>query len=86
LVLTTVAVVRAFWLSGASLARHSEALAEERKDRQPERRDGARRAWRQIRFLPLISTFALMKALHQKKSGFSASVTLTHHTSQELIL
>jgi hypothetical protein len=48
----------------------------ERKEKadSPRRIDGARRAWRQIRIIHLISTMTLMKALHQKKSGCFGSI------------
>ena len=38
---------------------------------QPERIDGPRRAGRQLKLQPIISTTALMKVLHQKINGYS---------------
>ena len=52
------------------ISRDSAGGAEERSAPQPEGIDGPRRAQRQLRLLPLLSTIALMKVLHQKKTGF----------------
>ena len=61
-----------------SAAKHSAGFAKERKTRQPERIDGARRAWRLLRLLHLVSTIALMKELHQKKTGYSGANGVYH--------
>ena len=50
-----------------SAARHSAGGAEERNAPQPEGIDGPRRARRQLRLLPLLSTMALMKAIIKRK-------------------
>jgi hypothetical protein len=68
LILTIVYVARAFWHSGPAAWRDSAGGAEERKAGQPERIDGPRRAHRPLRLLPIVSTWALMKELHQKKA------------------
>ena len=50
------------------ISRDSAGGAEERSAPQPEGIDGPRRAQRQLSLLPLLSTIALMKVLHQKKT------------------
>ena len=54
--------------SGPDFSRDSAGGAEERNAPQPEGIDGPRRAQRLLRFLHLVSTMALMKGLHQKKT------------------
>ena len=53
-----------------SAARHSAGGAEERNAPQPEGIDGPRRAQRRLKLKRIISTIALMKVLHQKKTGY----------------
>ena len=60
------------------ISRDSAGGAEERSAPQPEGIDGPRRARRQLSLLPLVSTIALMKALHQKKAGYSGANGVYH--------
>ena len=58
------------------ISRDSAGGAEERNAPQPEGIDGPRRAQRQLKLKRIISTIALMKALHQKITGFCNSIGL----------
>ena len=60
------------------ISRDSAGGAEERDSPQPEGIDGPRRAQRQLRLLPLLSTIALMKVLHQKITGYSEANGVYH--------
>src|SRR5687768_6654580 len=65
-----------WWIPVLRAAKHSAGGAEERKPPQPERIDGPRRAHRQLRLFKLVSTWTLMKALHQKKTGYLSKENL----------
>ena len=69
---------RALVCSGPDFSRDSAGGAEERSAPQPEGIDGPRRARRQLSLLPLVSTIALMKALHQKITGYSGANGVYH--------
>ena len=66
--MTTVYVGGHWCVPVLSAARHSAGGAEERNAPQPEGIDGPRRAQRQLKLKRIISTIALMKELHQKKT------------------
>ena len=71
--LTSVYVARALGCCGPAARRDSAGGAEERNAPQPARIDGPRRAKRLLSLLAKVSTWPLMKELHQKKSFTSAA-------------
>ena len=73
LILTSVYAAPLKVCSGPDFSRDSAGGAEERDAPQPEGIDGARRAWRRLSLLHKVSTMALMKALHQKITGYCSS-------------